>query len=59
MGLLSGAVFSLFGLVLFLFSNDDGFLRLKWNSAFWPFYLGLGAVLLILGFRAFNRLPEE
>ena len=58
MSLLSGAVFFLFGLVLLLFSDESGFLTLKWSSAFWPFYIGLSAILLFFGLRALNQINE-
>lgn len=58
MTLISGAVFFLFGLVLFLFSDQDGHLVLKWNSAFWPFYLSLSAILLFIGWRALGKLSD-
>lgn len=59
MTLLSGAVFLLFGLVLLLFSDDHGYFTLKWNGGYWPFYLGLSVLLLFVGWRSLNQLPDE
>lgn len=48
--LIAGTVFSLFGLILWLFSSD-GYLELRWNASYWYLYLLFGIPLLYLGFR--------
>lgn len=53
--LLSGAVFFLFGLVLLLFSQD-GVLTLHWNGGLWPVFLLSSLPLLLVGWRALQRL---
>jgi hypothetical protein len=55
--LLSGTVFFLFGLVLYLFSHQ-GMLTLHWNGRYWFIYLGLALPMLFLGWRALQRLEE-
>lgn len=56
--LLSGSIFCLFGIVLFLFSKD-GTLTLKWDANFFPFYLIGGAILFFSGWRTLNRLKDD
>ncbi|MDB2613737.1 hypothetical protein N9Y92_01095 [Chlamydiales bacterium] len=46
--MIGGSTFLLFGLVLFLFSNE-GFLTIHWNSAYWPYYLILSLPCLFFG----------
>lgn len=55
--LICGSVFALFGLVLLLFS-DNGVFTLKWNGDHWPFYLGVGAIALVVGWRLVGNLEE-
>jgi hypothetical protein len=56
--LLSGTVFFLFGLALFLFSRQGVFI-LQWNGAFWYYYLLFGLVALMIGWRALSRIDER
>lgn len=56
--LLPGAVFFVFGLILLFFSHDGVFV-LRWNSAFWPFYLLLSLPLLYFGWRALGAMEES
>jgi len=56
--LLSGAVFLLFGIALFLFGDEDGNFTLKWNAGLWPIYLGLSAAMLFFGYRMLNQLQD-
>jgi hypothetical protein len=57
--LLAGSIFSLFGLVLLLFSTN-GQLTLRWNGEYWYLYLLLGVPFLTFGWRALQRAyPEE
>jgi hypothetical protein len=56
--LLSGMIFLVFGLILFLFSTQ-GFLVLKWNASFWPMYLLLSVPLLVFGWRALDSIESE
>jgi len=53
--LLSGTVFLLFGVVLFLFS-ENGALTLSWNGDYWFVYTFLGLPLLFFGLRALQNL---
>lgn len=55
--LLSGTVFFLFGLALFLFSRKNVFI-LQWNGAYWHFYLMFGVFALVVGWRALSRVEE-
>lgn len=55
--LISGSVFALFGLVLFLFS-DNGLFILKWNGDHWPAYLVVGSLLLLGGWRLVGKLDD-
>lgn len=55
--LLSGTVFFLFGLALFLFSKKGVFI-LQWNGAFWYYYLAFGFAALIVGWKALSRVEE-
>lgn len=57
--LLTGSIFSLFGLVLLLFSTD-GELTLRWNGEYWYLYLLLGVPFLTFGWRSLQKVyPEE
>lgn len=56
--LLCGSVFTLFGLVLLLFS-ENGIFTLKWNGDHWILYLIGGFVLLGVGWRLLGRLDES
>lgn len=55
--LLSGTVFLLFGLSLFLFSHN-GVLTLSWNSHWWPFYLILAFPMLFFGSKSLSDVDE-
>lgn len=55
--LLSGAVFSLFGAILALYS-ENGVFTLHWKSSYWPLYLGLSLPLLFFGWRTLNTLDD-
>lgn len=52
-----GSIFALFGLVLFLFSENGVFI-LRWNGDHWPVYLIVGPVFLIFGWRLLNKLDD-
>ncbi len=56
--LLSGSVFILFALLLFLFSHD-GYLTLKWKSQYWPIYFLLSLALLYWGWKALGEVQDE
>ena len=56
--LAAGSVFLLFGLVLFLFS-ENGVFTLSWNGDHWPVYLILGPVFLILGWRLVGHFDDS
>ena len=55
--LLSGVVFLLFGLALFLFSHK-GYFTLQWNAAYWYLYLLFSLPLLVIGWNKLQSLPE-
>lgn len=48
--LMAGSIFFLFGIVLFLFSQD-GILTLQWNGSNWIYFLGLSVPLIFLGWK--------
>lgn len=56
--LLSGSVFFLFGLVLYICSNR-GVLTLQWNANYWFLYVGLAIPLLILGWKYSRNIAED
>ncbi|MEC7838977.1 MAG: hypothetical protein VX777_02935 [Chlamydiota bacterium] len=56
--LLAGSGFFLFGLVLFLFSNNGSF-TLQWNADNWYYYLVLSVAMLFFGWRALNEIDDD
>ncbi len=56
--LLGGSVFFLFGLVLWLFSQN-GVFTLNWNGDYWYVYLSSGLALLGLGCKVLKGLDEQ
>lgn len=55
--LLSGSIFFIFGLILFIFSRQ-GMLTLQWDASYWFLYLGVAAILLFLGWRSMRTLSS-
>ena len=55
--LLGGSVFFLFGLVLFLFSQD-GVFTLRWDASYAAFYLVAASILLYFGWQALAQVEE-
>lgn len=55
--LLSGTVFFLFGLALFLFSRKEVFI-LQWNGAYWYYYLAFGLAALMFGWKSLSQVEE-
>jgi hypothetical protein len=55
---LAGSTFLLFGLVLYLFGSD-GVFQVRWNSHWWPIYLGLSVPMLLCSWFFIRRLGEE
>jgi|ERR1700733_7695242 len=53
-----GALFSLFGFILFLFS-EKGMLNLQWNGEYWYLYLTFALPMLILGWRSLPRTQDH
>jgi hypothetical protein len=49
-----GALFSLFGFILFLFS-EKGMLNLKWNGEYWYLYLIFAFPMLIFGWKSLPK----
>ena len=56
--LLSGTVFFLFGLALFLFSRQGVFI-LQWNGAYWYYYLAFGFMALAVGWKALSQVEDQ
>lgn len=57
--LLFGTVFVLFGLLLFLFSDNNGIFTLRWHTHFWFIYLLLGLPLLYLGWKMSGQVQDD
>lgn len=55
--LLSGVVFFIFGLVLFMFSHQ-GIFSLQWNAHYWYIYLLASLPLLFMGWVKFKALAD-
>ncbi|MBA3723188.1 MAG: hypothetical protein H0W88_12415 [Parachlamydiaceae bacterium] len=55
--LMSGSIFFLFGIILYLFSNQGTF-TLQWNGDYWIYYVILSAPTLFFGWKYLNRIPE-
>lgn len=59
LGLLSaGSLFFLFGLVLYIFS-ENGVFTLSWNGEYWYYYLVMAFPMLFVGWRALQRTDSE
>lgn len=56
--LMSGSIFLLFGLVLFLFSSNGTF-TLQWNGDNWIYFLVLSIPFLLLGWSFLQKLGTE
>lgn len=56
--LMSGSIFFLFGIVLFLFSND-GKLTLQWNGTLWPYYMAAAVPFIYLGWKYLLQMDQE
>ena len=57
--LLFGTVFLIFGLVLWLFSDQNGLLTLSWNGKYWFGYLLFGLPMLVVGWRTTAYIKDE
>lgn len=57
-GLLSGSVFFLFGLVLKVFS-EDGVFTLSWSSRYWYLYFFGGLFLLLYGYKTLQSIEKN
>lgn len=57
--LLLGFTLLLFSTILLLFSDDSGYLTLRWSSEFWYLYLIIGAPLLWWGWVTASSLDNE
>lgn len=55
--LLGGSMLFLFGVMLFLFSQQGTF-TLRWNANFWFIYMAISIPLLIVGWRFLNKIDE-
>lgn len=56
--LMSGSIFFLFGIVLFLFS-DKGTLTLQWNGDLWPYYLALAVPFVFFGWKYLLQMDQD
>ncbi|MBA3239216.1 MAG: hypothetical protein H0T62_12830 [Parachlamydiaceae bacterium] len=56
--LMGGCFFSLFGILLFFFS-DSGFFTLRWSDRYSTLYIVIAFTMLYFGFRNLQKLPSE
>lgn len=56
--LMSGSIFFLFGLILFLFARDST-LNLRWDGSLWPVFTLLSLPSLWIGWRFLNGLEDD
>lgn len=56
--LLLGFTLLLFSLILILFSDDNGYLTLRWSAHYWYLYLIIGTPLLYWGWTTASTLEE-
>ena len=56
--LMSGSIFFLFGLILFLFARE-GTLTLRWDGSLWSLFALLSVPSLWMGWRLLHRLEED
>jgi hypothetical protein len=56
--LMSGSIFFLFGVVLFLFSQE-GTLTLQWKSHYWSYFLGLSCPFIYFGWKFLQDVENE
>ena len=54
--LFAGATFTLFGLILALFSNEHGTLVLSWESSYWYLYLLIGLPICYFGWKTLSKI---
>lgn len=54
----AGAMFFVFGLILFVFS-EEGTFTLTWNGEHWYYYLVFALPMLFLGWRSLQNFEEE
>lgn len=57
--LMSGSIFFLFGIVLFLFSDHHGTLTLQWNASQWPCFLLLSLPCVCFGWKYLLQLDQD
>lgn len=56
--LMSGSVFFLFGIILFLFSREGSF-TLQWNGDNWKYFLGFSLPFLFFGWKFLNQIDND
>lgn len=56
--LMMGSIFFLFGLILFLFSENGEFL-LKWNGKNWIYFIFIGISSLLIGWRFLEQVEDK
>jgi hypothetical protein len=56
--LMGGCFFSLFGMLLYFFS-DGGFFTLRWSDRYSTLYIIIALTMLYFGFRNLKKLPSE
>lgn len=58
--LMAGSIFLLFGTLLFLFADEQGYFTLRWQADQWIYFLSLAFPLLYFGWRFWQQLhPNE
>lgn len=57
--LLLGFTLLLFSAILLLFSDNNGYLTLRWSADFWYLYLIVGAPLLYWGWKTASSLDDD
>ena len=55
LGLMTGSVFFLFSMLLFLFAQN-GTLTLQWDGSYWLYFFLMSIPCLYIGWRTFQRL---
>ncbi len=57
--LMLGVVFSLFGIILFAFSDAQGIFTLSWHARYWFVYVLMALPLLYIGLRTTDSLNNQ
>lgn len=57
--LMAGSLFFLFGVILFLFADQEGSLTLQWKGSHWIYFLGLSIPLACLGWTFLKQIEPD